>query len=106
MASCTGAYFINEDQLAQIQIGISTQDDVRKVLGEPMSVSRSTGSEGTPEIWVYPLSKYASDPNTGVPPIGVVGAPISRGRRKTTEVQIRFDEMGIVRSVEERRALQ
>ena len=71
-----------------------------------MSVSRTPDSEGPSESWVYPLSKYASDPNTGVPPIGVVGAPISRGRRKTTEVEIGFDENGIVNSIKERRPPQ
>ncbi|UCE64041.1 MAG: outer membrane protein assembly factor BamE [Nitrospirota bacterium] len=106
IVSCTGGYLITEDQLAQIKIGTSTQEDVRKVLGEPMSVSKSTDSENSPESWVYPLSKYASDPNTGVPPIGVVGAPISRARRKTTEVEIGFDEKGIVNSIKERRPPQ
>ncbi len=106
LASCTGGYLITEDQLAQIKIGSSTQEDVRKVLGEPMSVSQPTDSENAPERWVYPLSKYASDPNTGVPPIGVVGVPISRGRRKTTEVEIGFDRNGIVNSIKERRPPQ
>ena len=106
IVSCTGGYLITEDQLAQIKIGSSTQEDVRKVLGEPMSVSKSTDTQHSPESWVYPLSKYASDPNTGVPPIGVVGAPISRGRRKTTEVEIGFDGKGIVKSIKERRPPQ
>jgi hypothetical protein len=106
VASCTGGSLITEAQLAQIKIGSSTNEDVRKVLGEPISVSRPTESESPPEIWVYPISKYASDPNTGVPPIGVVGAPISRGRRKTTEVEISFDEKGIVNSIKERRPPQ
>ena len=101
--SCTGGYLVTEDQVAQITIGSSTQEDVRKVLGEPMSVSKPEDSGNGQESWVYPLSKYASDPNTGVPPIGVVGVPISRGRRKTTEVEIRFDENGVVQSIEERR---
>jgi hypothetical protein len=106
VASCTGGSLITEAQLAQIKIGSSTNEDVRKVLGEPISVSRPTESESPPESWVYPISKYASDPNTGVPPIGVVGAPISRGRRKTTEVEISFDERGIVNSIKERRPPQ
>jgi len=106
LASCTGGYLITEEQLTQIKIGSSTQEDVRKALGEPRSVSRPTDSENSPESWVYPLSKYASDPNTGVSPIGVVGAPISRGRRKTTEVEISFDEKGIVNSIKERRPPQ
>ena len=71
-----------------------------------MSVSQPTDSGNAPERWVYPLSKYASDPKTGVPPIGVVGAPISRGRRKTTEVEIGFDKNGIVNSIQERRPPQ
>lgn len=104
--SCTGGYLVTEDQVAQIKIGSSTREDVRKVLGDPMSVSQSTDSGNAPERWVYPLSKYASDPNTGVPPIGVVGAPISRGRRKTTEVEIGFDKNGIVNSIKERRPPQ
>ena len=106
IASCTGGYLITEEQLAQIKIGSSTQEDVRKALGEPMSISKPAASVKTSERWVYPLSKYASDPNTGVPPIGVVGAPISRGRRKTTEVEISFDEKGIVNSIKERRPPQ
>ncbi len=105
-ASCTGGYLITEDQLAQIKIGNSNREEVRKVLGEPMSVTKPKDSEKSGEVWVYPLSKYASDPNTGVPPIGVVGAPISRGRRKTTEVEIGFDEKGIVNSIKERRPPQ
>ena len=106
LTSCTGGYLITEDQLAEIKIGSSTQEDVRKVLGEPMSVLKPEDSESSQESWVYPLSKYASDPHTGVPPIGVVGAPISRGRRKTTEVKIGFDENGLVNSIEERRPPQ
>ena len=106
LTSCTGGYLVTEDQVAQIKIGSSTREDVRKVLGDPMSVSKPTDSENASERWVYPLSKYASDPNTGVPPIGVVGAPISRGRRKTTEVEIGFDKNGIVNSIKERRPPQ
>ena len=71
-----------------------------------MTVSRPNESQSPSESWVYPLSKYASDPNTGVPPIGVVGAPISRGRRKTTEIEIGFDEKGVVQTIEERRPPQ
>ena len=106
LVSCTGGYLINEDQLAQIKIGRSTKEDVRKVLGEPMSVVKPTDSGSSFENWVYPLSKYASDPNTGVPPIGVVGAPISRGRRKTTEAVISFNPKGTVSSIKERRPPQ
>ena len=109
IASCTGGYLITEEQLDQIKIGSSTQEDVRNTLGEPTSISKpadSVNTSNTSERWVYPLSKYASDPNTGVPPIGVVGAPISRGRRKTTEVEISFNEKGIVNSIKERRPPQ
>ena len=106
LPACTGGYLVTEDQIEQIQVGVSSQDDVRKVLGEPMKIAKSDDSDPPTENWIYPLSKYASDPHTGVPPIGVVGAPISRAHRKTTEVTIRFDEYGIVKAIEERRPPQ
>ena len=101
----TGGYLVSRDQVAKIKVGESTKQDVRTILGEPLTVSNPSESNGR-ESWVYPYAKYASDPYTGVPPIGVVGAPISRARRKTTELEIVFDDQGTVSAMNERRPKQ
>ena len=97
---------MSRDQVEKIKVGESTKQDVRTILGEPLTVSNATEPKSGPESWVYPYAKYASDPYTGVPPIGVVGAPISRARRKTTELEIVFDENGTVAAMNERRPKQ
>ena len=102
----TGGYLVSRDQVAKIKVGESTKQDVRKILGEPLKVSTPKESGAEFESWVYPYAKYASDPYTGVPPIGVVGAPISRARRKTTELEIVFDDQGVVSAMNESRPKQ
>ena len=102
----TGGYLVSRDQVAKIKVGESTKQDVRTILGEPLTVSNPGESNNGSESWVYPYAKYASDPYTGVPPIGVVGAPISRARRKTTELEIVFDDQGTVAAMNERRPKQ
>ena len=92
----TGGYLVTEDQIAQIKKRESTKQDVRKVLGEPKAISSSSMSGIQSETWLYAYANYASDPYTGVPPIGVVVSPISRAQRKTAEIEITFDENDIV----------
>ena len=102
----TGGYLVSRDQVAKIKVGESTKQDVRTILGEPLTVTKANESSSGSESWVYPYAKYASDPYTGVPPIGVIGAPISRARRKTTELEIVFDDQGTVSAMNESRPEQ
>lgn len=95
----TGGYLVNKDQIAQLRIGVSTKEDVRTVLGEPKTISSFSDSGIHSETWVYTFARYASDPQTGIPPIGVTPAPISRARRKTTEIEVSFNENDIVSSI-------
>lgn len=100
LAACgTGGQLVGEDQVARIEIGRSTKQEVRRLLGEPrtVSVSNVVGERG--ETWIYPVAARASDPATGMPPIGVEGFPISRAQRDTTQVEISFDEKDIVSSL-------
>lgn len=99
----TGGTLISEDQLAEIRPGVSTKPEVRAVLGEPKAVSPSESSGSGSETWIYGLATYASDPYTGVPPVGVDSFPITRAQRTTTEVRIRFDGDDVVSAITERR---
>ncbi len=99
----TGGNLVGEDRVASIKIGQSTKREVHRLLGEPRAVSASNVVGERSETWIYPLAKYAGDPVTGAPPIGVEGAPTSRAQRSTIYVEISFDEKGIVRSLIESR---
>ena len=100
----TGGYLVTEEQIAQITVGESTKQNIRKILGEPEAVSSSTISGMQFETWHYAYAKYASDPYTGVPPIGVIASPISRAQRKTTEIEVTFDKNDIVSTIQDTEA--
>lgn len=95
LSGCS-ATVITQDRLEEVEIGISTQEDVREALGEPQSVS-TVMNEGVPsEVWVY---QYAARDPYGVPPIGMTGVPISRGFRKPVSIEVRFDAGRVVKDI-------
>jgi outer membrane protein assembly factor BamE (lipoprotein component of BamABCDE complex) len=76
----TGRDF-NVIDASKIQRGVSTREDVRKVLGKPFSTSINNGKES----WSY---MYA---DSGVKFIPLPGIPYSTGHQKTKIVNITFD---------------
>jgi hypothetical protein len=54
LLSCVyqGARF-DYEKIPQIQDGVTTQDDVLRLLGQPFEVRRVTGAEGMFLAWVY-----------------------------------------------------
>ncbi len=88
------------EQVAQLSIGTTTQQEVRNQLGKPKekTISFEKGHEYT--MWIYYLIQFASDPQTGVPSIRVTQIPISRAHRDTTEVAISFDQDGVVTDIQ------
>ena len=98
----TGGHLVTKDQIDQVKIGVSTKEHVQMILGNPKSIISSDSSTSHPETWIYTYAKYASDPHTSVPPIGVTSFPISRNRRRADEIEIRFDKNGVVTVIQER----
>jgi len=98
----TGGHLITPEQLARLTMGTTTQQHVQNHLGEPKAkcIFFETGREYTK--WSYFLTQYSSDPQTGVPPIGMTQVPISRANTQTTEVEIIFDQNGIVTAIQEK----
>jgi hypothetical protein len=98
-----GGYLITKSQLAQIKIGETTKTEVQAILGKPKSIRSPEASSPQEETWTYHLAKYASDPHTGVPPIGVTSWPITRNRPRPTVIEITFAPTNLVSHIHEHR---
>jgi len=93
---------LNEQVLAQILIGTSTKDDVRRLLGEPNMVLQSSGQSGglpqptNVEMWSYAYMNIATSPVTFVPIVGLFAGSTNV---ESGSVAIGFDRDGIVRHI-------
>ena len=93
----------NQDLVAQVQMGKSTKDDVRRLLGEPYSVSRSSGQVASPvdptqtaalvEWWTYIHASSETDAKSYIPFIGWL---IGSSTHEQEHFQVGFDQKGIV----------
>jgi len=81
---------------------VSTKEDLQSILGSPKKIVASDSQNPQFQTWVYTYAKYSSDPHTGVPPIGMTSVPISRNRRRTHEIEITFNQKGVVIAVQEK----
>jgi len=99
----TGGYLITKSQLSQIKIGESSKTEVQAILGKPKNIYPADVSGAKDETWTYHLAKYASDPHTGVPPIGVTSWPITRNRPRPTVIEITFAPTDLVTRIHEDR---
>ena len=97
----TSGYLITKTQLAQIKVGESTKEQVQTTLGTPKTIEPADPMVAKDETWTYHLVKYASDPHTGVPPIGMSSWLITRNRPRPTVVEIRFASSNIVTTIQE-----
>lgn len=96
----------NKDLIAQIQIGKSTKDDVRKTFGAPSSVSRGSLPEARPghvaygvtmdEWWVYFHGDVHHDPLMFLPVVGVL---FTNSTHDADHFVVGFNEKGVVQQI-------
>lgn len=96
----TGGHVVTPEQLARLNIGTTTRQQVQNHLGEPNEKFMVFEKGRKYAKWNYLLTTHFHDPQTGVPPIGVTQVPITRAHRRTTEVGIIFDQNGIVTEIQ------
>lgn len=109
MAGCYSAgnaSIKNQDLVAQVQIGKSTRDDVRRLLGEPSSISKSSAQVVNPndstqmltvvEWWSYIHASARVDGRSFIP---VVGPFLGGTSHESEHFQVGFDQKGLVQQV-------
>jgi hypothetical protein len=84
-ASSGNASIKNKELLDQVHIGKSTKDDVRRLLGEPNSISRMASQVPNPsdpsqmlmlvEWWSYMHASSQTDAKSFIPFVGFLPAP-------------------------------
>lgn len=105
-ASSGNASIKNHDLIDQIQMGKSTKDDVRRLLGEPNSVSRSSSQIADPsnpaqmltlvEWWSYVHASTQTDAKSFIPFLG----PFLYGASHESEqFTAGFDQKGLVQHI-------
>ena len=85
---------ITDDAIvSEIKKGVSTKDDVKKVVGEPSKVNFTDNGE---EVWDY---HYIRSQMRGASFIPVVGIFAGGSDMNTQTLTIRFDKTGIVKEI-------
>lgn len=99
---------VDQDRVALVQLNVSTKDDVRRILGQPTSMSRQSGSyypiPGLPpsnvmttvEAWSYSHMKVDVNGATFIPIVGLFAGGATSQINTFTVV---FDDQGIVRHI-------
>lgn len=99
---------MDQDRIAQIKIDTSTKEDVKRILGQPNSTSRQSGSysviPGLPpsttltnvETWSYTHLSVDVDAATFIPIVGLFAGGATSNINTFTVV---FNERGIVRHI-------
>jgi hypothetical protein len=100
------ALVLDQTRLSQIIIDVSTKNDVKRLLGQPNSVSQQSGSPATvhgstplpgltyPESWSYHHISVDVDGATFIPIVGLFAGGSTSHINTFT---VSFDEAGIVR---------
>ncbi|HJT20005.1 MAG TPA: hypothetical protein VJ746_06020 [Nitrospira sp.] len=95
-------------RVSQIQLNVSTKEDVQRLLGQPNSMSKHSGgyyaipglktsAALTPiETWNYTHLNVQVDPATFIPVVGLFAGGANSNLNSLTVV---FDEQGIVRHI-------
>ena len=99
---------VDQDRISQIKIDVSTTEDVRRILGQPNSMSRHSGSYsavlGLPptislanfETWSYTHVNIDVDAATYIPIVGLFAGGATSTVNTFTVV---FDDKGIARYI-------
>lgn len=99
---------VDQDRIAQVQLNTSTKEDVKRILGQPTSMSRHSGSyypiPGLPpstspttvEVWSYSHIKVDVNGATFIPIVGLFAGGATSQLNIFTVV---FDDQDIVRHI-------
>ena len=99
---------VDQDRVSQIKLNTSAKEDVKRILGQPNSISRQSGSysafPGLPastsmtnvEVWSYTHMNVDVDAATFIPIVGLFAGGATSNINTFTVV---FDEQGIVRHI-------
>ncbi len=83
-------------QLDQIQIGVTTKEQVRNALGNPRGIVSSAGQDDTRESWSYVKANSSVHPIQYVP---FVGLYVDSKKKYQTSFSISFSANGVVEGV-------
>jgi outer membrane protein assembly factor BamE (lipoprotein component of BamABCDE complex) len=83
----------NQENVAQIKIGMSCKVDVQKLVGEPM---KTTFSDNGEETWDYVLTKSKMRAASLIPIVGIFAGGADM---ETQTLTIRFTKEGIVKEI-------
>ena len=96
----------NQELIAKVEMGKSTKDDVRRLFGEPNSVSRTSSqvaSAGNPnqmvtivEWWSYIHASSQTDATTFIP---FVGWFLGGSTYESDQLTVGFDPKGVVQHI-------
>lgn len=96
----------NQELIAQVQIGKSTKEDVKRIFGDPSSISKGKLAEAMPghasynlmmdEWWTYFHMKHEDNMLGAVPYVGVL---LQGTKDEYTHLAVGFDAKGIVQHV-------
>jgi len=99
---------IDQDRIGQIKVDISTKEDVKRILGQPTTMSRQFGNYSalyglpatttltTIEAWSYTHINVDVDAATFIPIVGLFAGGATSNVNTFTVV---FDDKGIVRQI-------
>jgi len=87
----------------QIKVGVTSKTDVVQLLGQPYTTTSVNTTNGTEEIWFY---MYGQGHVSGASLIPVIGPFVGTTTSSSTTVQITFDSVGIVKTVQKSGANQ
>jgi outer membrane protein assembly factor BamE (lipoprotein component of BamABCDE complex) len=105
-ASSGNASIKNQELIDQIKMGQSTKDDVRRLLGEPNSISRSSSQIANPsnpaqmltlvEWWSYVHASTQTDAKSFIP---IVGPFLWGSSHESEQFTAGFDQKGLVQHI-------
>lgn len=99
---------VDQERIAQIQLNVSTKEDVQRILGQPNYMSKQSGgyypmaglssspSLTTVEIWSYSHLNVAVNAATFIPVVGLFAGGATSNMNTFT---VAFDDKGIVRHI-------
>lgn len=91
---------LDQTIVSQIKIGQSTKEDVRRLFGNPTTISNTQFNNFQSEVWAYGYAKHETNPLIYVPIIGLFAiATGGYGEMESGSVAVGFDKNGIVQSV-------
>ncbi len=103
-ASSGNPAVLDQAAVGQIKEGVSTKEDVSRLLGKPNTMGRGAGTlpgvtslpltlQGNYEVWIYQHVSVETDAATFIPIVGLVAGGATA---QTTSLTLYFNEKGVV----------